>query len=141
MLINRLRYVKHILLILSILVLLASLKALIQKYIGFDPLERAWLDQGGAKTHIIATGTRYFSFFTDAGNLGSNMGMAGIVYGIITIYSSNRQTKIYYGIVALLGIYTMFLSGTRGAMAVPLGGLMLFGLISKKAHLVLSTFF
>lgn len=140
-LINRLRYVKHILLILSILVLLASLKALIQKYIGFDPLERAWLDQGGAKTHIIATGTRYFSFFTDAGNLGSNMGMAGIVYGIITIYSSNRQTKIYYGIVALLGIYTMFLSGTRGAMAVPLGGLMLFGLISKKAHLVLSTFF
>ena len=26
-------------------------------------------------------------------------------------------------------------------MAVPLGGLMLFGLISKKAHLVLSTFF
>ena len=28
------------------------------------------------------------------------MGMAGIVYGIITIYSSNRQTKIYYGIVA-----------------------------------------
>lgn len=69
------------------------------------------------------------------------MGMAGIVYGIITIYSSNRQTKIYYGIVALLGIYTMFLSGTRGAMAVPLGGLMLFGLISKKAHLVLSTFF
>lgn len=99
-LINRLRYVKHILFILSILVLLASLKALIQKYIGFDPLERAWLDQGGAKTHIIATGTRYFSFFTDAGNLGSNMGMAGIVYGIITIYSSNRQTKIYYGIVA-----------------------------------------
>lgn len=138
-LIDRLKYVKHIVFILSVLVLLAALKALIQKYIGFDPLEKAWLAQGGAKTHIIATGTRYFSFFTDAGNLGSNMGMAGIFYGIVAIYSSNRQTKIYYSIVALLGIYAMFLSGTRGAMAVPLGGLVLFGLISKKANLVIAT--
>lgn len=138
-LINRLKYVKQIVFILSVLVLLAVLKALIQKYIGFDSLERAWLAQGGAKTHIIAAGTRYFSFFTDAGNLGSNMGMAGVLYGIIALYTPDKRTKIYYTIVALAGIYAMFLSGTRGAMAVPLGGMFLFAMINKKISLMLVT--
>ena len=101
-LINRLKYVKQLVFILSILVLLAVLKTLIQKYIGFDSLEKVWLAQGGAKTHIIATGTRYFSFFTDAGNLGSNMGMAGVLYGIIAFYTPEKRYKIYYAIVASL---------------------------------------
>ena len=121
-LINRLRYVKHILLILSILVLLASLKALIQKYIGFDPLERAWLDQGGAKTHIIATGTRYFSFFTDAGNLGSNMGMAGIVYGIILLVNC-IQGGIATWIVVIFSLlnFLVFFLRSKGKMHLSVG--------------------
>lgn len=138
-LINRLKYVKQLVFILSILVLLAVLKTLIQKYIGFDSLEKVWLAQGGAKTHIIATGTRYFSFFTDAGNLGSNMGMAGVLYGIIAFYTPEKRYKIYYAIVASLGIYAMFLSGTRGAIAVPLGGMLLFALINKQVSMMLMT--
>lgn len=33
-----------------------------QKYIGFDSFETKWLNEGGATTHIIWSGVRYFSF-------------------------------------------------------------------------------
>lgn len=76
LLITRIKQVKIIILLYSILTLLAVGKAIMQKTIGFDSFEQAWLAGGGALTHIIGSGTRYFSFFTDAGNFGSNMGCA-----------------------------------------------------------------
>lgn len=133
------KYVKQLLFLLSILVLLASLKAIIQRFIGFDGTERQWLAEGGALTHIIASGTRYFSFFTDAGNFGSNMGFAGVVFGISAIYITEKRKRAYYAIIAVLAIYGMFLSGTRGAMAVPLGGLLLFCMLSKNFKLMTIT--
>ena len=50
-----------------------------QKFIGFDRGEQLWLNRGGALTHLIGSGTRYFSFFTDAGNFGSNMGCTSVI--------------------------------------------------------------
>ena len=138
-LITQYKYIKQLLFLLSILVILACIKALIQKYIGFDGTERQWLAEGGARTHIIATGTRYFSFFTDAGNFGSNMGFACVLFGISAIYTSNKNTRIYYTITAILALYALFMSGTRGAIAVPLGGLLLFCFISKKFSLMIAT--
>lgn len=140
-LISQYKYVKQLLFLLSILVLLAVFKALTQRYIGFDAVERQWLSEGGALTHIIATGTRYFSFFTDAGNFGSNMGFASVVFGISAIYTSEKKKRIYYITVALLALYSLFLSGTRGALGVPLGGLLLFCLINKRISLMLITAF
>lgn len=140
-LITQYKYVKQLLFLLSILVLLAAFKAIMQKYLGFDTAESRWLAEGSYRTHLLATGTRYFSFFTDAGNFGSNMGFAGIVFGISAIYTPERNRKIYYYFVAVLAIYGLFLSGTRGAMAVPLGGLMLFCMLSKKVKLMSITAF
>jgi len=99
-LVTQYKHVKQLLFLLSILVLLACIKAFMQKYIGFDGSEKQWLAEGGARTHIIATGTRYFSFFTDAGNFGSNMGFASVVFGISAIYTSNKNMRIYYIIIA-----------------------------------------
>lgn len=138
-LVTQYKHVKQLLFLLSILVLLACIKAFMQKYIGFDGSEKQWLAEGGARTHIIATGTRYFSFFTDAGNFGSNMGFASVVFGISAIYTSNKNMRIYYIIIALLALCGLFMSGTRGAIAVPLGGLLLFCLISKKFSLMAIT--
>ena len=132
LLITRIKQVKIIILLYSILTLLAVGKAIMQKTIGFDSFEQAWLAGGGALTHIIGSGTRYFSFFTDAGNFGSNMGCAGVVFGIIAFITPQKVSKIYYAIISLLSIYAMFLSGTRGAMIVPLGGLALYIIISKN---------
>ncbi len=54
--------VRWIITLLSIFSLSAALKAFAQKYIGFDYGELQWLNNGGALTHIIGYGTRYFSF-------------------------------------------------------------------------------
>ncbi len=124
--------VRWIITLLSIFSLSAALKAFAQKYIGFDYGELQWLNNGGALTHIIGYGTRYFSFFTDAGNFGSNMGCASLLFALMAIYVSKIGQRIYYFSVAIICLIAMFMSGTRGAMIVPIGGLMLYTLMSKN---------
>lgn len=129
---------KGILFIFSLFTVLAILKTLMQKYIGFDTYEVRWLNNGGATTHLIRSGTRYFSFFTDASNMGSNMGAASIILGISSLYMKNKAFKIYYVIVSLTSLYAMMLSGTRGAIIVPLAGLALYTVVSKQTRSILS---
>lgn len=127
------KIVKTLIFLLSIFTLTAIIKALMQKFIGFDNAERYWLQSSEAyKTHLLSSGTRYFSFFTDAGNFGSNMGCAGVLFGITAVYVKNIPTKIYYALISIGATYAMFLSGTRGAMIVPLGGLLLYTIMSKN---------
>lgn len=129
--------VKLIIFMLSIFALTAFLKVAMQKFVGFDRGEQLWLNRGGAITHLIASGTRYFSFFTDAGNFGSNMGCTGVIFTIVACFTKSNSLKIYYSIVAITSIYAMFLSGTRGAMIVPLGGLALFIVLSKNIKIII----
>lgn len=129
--------IKTLLFLYSLFTILAILKALMQKYIGFDSYENQWLNNGGATTHIIYSGIRYFSFFTDASNMGSNMGGAGVILGIASLYMKKRTLKIYYAIVAIASLYTMMLSGTRGAIIVPLAGLALYTVVSKQTKAML----
>ena len=128
---TRYKTLKTLLFLLSVLTLLAFGKALIQKYRGFDSYELEWLK--GNTTHIIHSGIRYFSFFTDASNLGSNMGAAILIFGISALHLRNRALSTYYIIVAFIATYTLFLTGTRGAIIVPLAGLALYTIISKQA--------
>lgn len=128
---------KTLLFIYSLFTVLAILKTLMQKYIGFDSYENQWLNNGGATTHIIYSGIRYFSFFTDASNMGSNMGGAGIILGISSLHMKNRTLKIYYLIVAIAALYAMMLSGTRGAIIVPLAGLALYTIVCKQTKAIL----
>ena len=131
--INHYQQIRRIIFLLSIFTLLAVTKALIQKFFGFDFAEERWLMESEAfKTHLLNTGTRYFSFYTDAGNFGSNMGFAGITFALITLSISGAGKKLYYAIISLLAFYAMFMSGTRGAIAVPLSALALYTIISKN---------
>ena len=130
--VNEFKQVKALLLLYSIFTLLAVVKCYMQKTFGFDYAEQAWLEEGSKSTHIIATGIRYFSFFTDAGNFGSNMGCAGIVFALVAFCINNKGLKVYYFIVSAFSIHAMMLSGTRGAMIVPLGGIALYIIISKN---------
>lgn len=126
------KQVKVIVILYSIFTLFAVLKALQQKFLGFDPFEQKWLNDGGALTHIILTGTRYFSFFTDAGNFGSNMGCASVFFFLLSLFTEKKNLKFYFVVVAALSGYGLFISGTRGAMIVPLGGLAMYILLSKN---------
>ncbi|MEG0011771.1 MAG: O-antigen ligase family protein [Muribaculaceae bacterium] len=132
LIIVRFKQVKIIIILYSILTIIAIAKAMMQKYLGFDFAEQRWLNEGGASTHLISTGTRYFSFFTDAGNFGSNMGCAAILFTIMAFYVQNKGLKIYFLIVAAISAYAMMMSGTRGAIIVPLGGLALYTIVSKN---------
>lgn len=136
-LVSSYKQVRVLLIILSIFSLLAIIKALIQKYIGFDETEMNWLIESESyRTHLLYNSTRYFSFFTDAGNFGSNMGMVATLFFIIFIYEKQSFLKLYYFITAALALYAMFMSGTRGAMFVPIGGLLLFTLLNKNFKLI-----
>ena len=124
-------HIHWLLLIWSIFILFAAFKGYWQKNHGFNERELYFLyELGGAKTHIIWSGIRYFSIFTDAANCGVHMGMAVIGFGISSIFTSNKILKLYYLIITVAAIYGMFISGTRAAIAVPMAGIFLFTLLS-----------
>lgn len=131
--VNKKKYLDYFIFTFSILTLLAVLKALIQKFIGFDYAEQLWLSMEGANTHIIRSGIRYFSFFTDAGNFGSNMGFTAFLFAVIGIYKSSKKLKTYYFAVSILSLYAMFISGTRGAVIVPMAGIMAYTVLTKNS--------
>jgi hypothetical protein len=111
--------------------ILATLKGTEQLFFGVDYAEQAWLNAGGAKTHILFGKLRVFSFLSDAGQFGGNQGYAGVVF-IIYSMAKKGLTKIFFLIVGLLGIYGMMISGTRGAIAVPLAGFMTYFILRKN---------
>ena len=118
--------------------ILATLKGIMQNTIGVDRFEKAWLDAGGAVTHIIFGKLRVFSFLSDAGQFGANQGYTAVVFSIIAFSVKNRKVKIFFLVTAILGIYGMLLSGTRGAISVPLTGFFLYAVIRKNRFVMIS---
>lgn len=117
---------KVFLMIWGILSLLGTLKGMQQLFLGVDPFEQRWLDNGGSLTHILFGKLRIFSFYSDAGQFGASQGHAAVVFGTLALYMKNDlRLKIFFLIVAMAGLYGMLISGTRGAIAVPaMGGIM-----------------
>lgn len=138
LIINNYKKVKRIIFIWSILTILAFIKVLIQKNFGFDFAEKRWLflDEG-ARTHIIYSGIRYFSFFTDAATFGCSMGFSFVTFLISAFGQKNQKHKIYYIFVALIALYSMFQSGTRVAIAIPFVGIASYLVLSKRVKIIL----
>jgi len=131
---------KRFLFIWAILSLTAVLKAFIQKTFGFDSGELYWLYVGGGSvTHIIYSGIRYFSFFSDAGNFGTGIAFSGVVFAISSLYFKGIGMKIFYLFTAAACIYGMLISGTRGALAVPFVAFTVFVLLSKNLRYITLT--
>ncbi|MEG1634563.1 MAG: O-antigen ligase family protein [Rikenellaceae bacterium] len=135
---KKLSQVKSILMLLSVLTLIGIAKALIQKHIGFDNTEWAMLNHGElSRTHLLASGTRYFSYYVSAGLFGAVMGHALVVFAIIAIYTKSKAKRTYFIIIALAALYGLMISGTRGALAVPAAGFLLFTLLSKRFKIMI----
>tara|TARA_R110002167_G_scaffold64434_4_gene182145 strand:+ start:17546 stop:19021 length:1476 start_codon:yes stop_codon:yes gene_type:complete len=115
--------------------LLATLKGTIQMLFGVDYAEQAWLDNGGAETHVLFGKLRVFSFFSDAGQFGGNQGYAGVVF-IIYSMAKKGLTKVFFLTVGILGLYGMMISGTRGSIAVPFAGFMTFFVLRKNVKVL-----
>lgn len=119
---------------------LASLKGIMQNTIGVDPFEKVWLESGGAITHILFGKLRMFSFMSDAGQFGANQAYAGVVFGILAGSVKSRKKQAFYLLTSVLGFYGMFLSGTRGAISVPMAGFGLYSVLRKNKFIMLAGF-
>lgn len=137
---TRFKLVKALLIAIAVLTIISFIKLMIQRFIGWDHYEITWLYSSDSyRTHLLRTGIRYFSTFSDAGNHGSNMGNVAIVYSIIFFYTKGQKIRWLYLVTAIMGVIGLFMSGTRGAMIVPLGGLVLFCLMNKSIKLTLTS--
>jgi hypothetical protein len=127
----------------GLLSILGTLKGIQQFQFGVDPFEQRWLNQGGAETHILFGKLRIFSFYSDAGQFGASQAHTAIVFGILAFFKkTNWKHKSFFLCVAFLGFIGMFISGTRGAIAVPaMGGLMFLILRKNIKILILGALF
>ncbi|WP_297087551.1 O-antigen ligase family protein [uncultured Draconibacterium sp.] len=115
----------------------AVLKGLMQKFIGVDPFEQAWLDEGNDSTHLLFGKLRVFSYYSDAGQFGAAMGHTGVVFSILGWHEKKSfKLKVFYLVVGFLGLYGMMISGTRGAIAVPIVGGALYFVLKKNIKIL-----
>lgn len=133
---------KHLLgffIIWGVMSFLGTLKGAQQLFFGVDPWEQAWLNKGAATTHILFGKLRVFSFYSDAGQFGAAQAHAGVVFGILALAKDrNFWLRAFFIIVSIGGIYGMFISGTRGAIAVPVMGGALYFLLKKNIYVMVA---
>ena len=120
-----------------IISILAALKAFVQKYIDCDSYEKIWLAQGGAVTHVLFGQLRAFSFYSDAGQFGAAMAHASLSSFILFTGPYAKWKKIILFVLFILFFWGYLVSGTRGAIAVFVGGFVLFLFLSKNFKLLI----
>lgn len=117
--------------------LLATVKGILQMQLGVDYAEQDWLNEGNYKTHVLFGKLRVFSFLSDAGQFGANQAYTSVVFTIYAMAVTGFRKKLFFRIVAIAGIYGMFISGTRGAMSVVLAGFLVFFILRKNIRVLL----
>ena len=60
------------------------------------------------------------------------------MFTILSLAQKDIKKKVFFLIVGILGIYGMFLSGTRGAISVPLAGFLLYFLLRGNKAIMIS---
>ncbi|MEZ0487045.1 O-antigen ligase family protein [Fibrella aquatica] len=111
---------------------LAALWGFKQQYISLEQAELNWLAAGAARTHILWGQLRSFSFYSDAGQFGSEM--AGVTLICIILLMAERRWYywgLYLGLVLLL-FWGFAVSGTRSSLFVMIGGFGAFLVLQRK---------
>jgi len=103
-----------------------------QLYLGVNHYEQMWLDAGAYKTHILFGRLRVFSFYSDAGQFGAAMGHILLVVLILSFGPIPLKQKLLYWGLSVFFFWCMAISGTRGAMFVPLSGIMVYLFLTKN---------
>ncbi len=125
----------------AVLSLLATLKGIMQIVYGADQWELQWLAGGNAKTHVLFGRLRAFSFMSDAGQFGANQAFSGVVAAIIATAMKEWKKKLFFIIVAIAAFYGMIISGTRGAISVPVAGFAVYFFLRKNKFILMLGFF
>ena len=75
---------------------------------------------------------------SDAGQFGANQAYSAVVATIVAFAGKNTRRRLFFLTVALLGFIGMFLSGTRGAISIPLAGFFLFFVLRKNVFVMVA---
>ena len=124
------RYIK----IWALLSLFSAIWTWKQQNIGLSPTETGFLYGGGRTTHLIQGGTliRYWSTFSDAAAYGCNAAAASLAFLIFGITSKIKKDKLFFIIIGILVIKSMFASGTRTAIFCIFAGFAVYIVLSKS---------
>ncbi len=119
---------------LSVLGVLWAMK---QDIIGVSEAESQWLAAGPYQTHILWGKLRKFSYYFDAGTFGAAMGHVSIVALILFLGPYARKRKYAFLAIGITSFYAMMLSGTRGALAVPIIGAVTYLIMVRRVKLLI----
>lgn len=125
--------IELLLIVWSVFVLIFTMKGYWQKNHGFSQKDLYFLfSLGGWRTHIIWSGIRFFSCFSDAANYGVHAAMSSVIFAISAFFVKAKWMRVYFIIIAVCGLYGMGISGTRSAMGVVMGGMLMVTIIAKN---------
>ena len=134
--------IELLLIVWSVFVIIFTIKGYWQKSHGFSSKDLHFLfSMGGARTHIIWSGIGYFSCFTDAANYGVHCAMATVVFTISAFFVDSKWKRIYFLCIAMGGLYGVGISGTRAAMGVIMGGMLMITILAKNWKALLAGIF
>lgn len=108
---------------LIVLSLIGTAWGLKQQIFGVDAAEYRWLyDENHHEEHLLHGVLRVFSFYSDAGAFGASQAMMSLMCGILCTGPFSNKKKLWYLFCAVAFLVGFGISGTRGALAVPLAG-------------------
>ncbi|RDC56193.1 O-antigen ligase domain-containing protein [Pedobacter chinensis] len=108
-----------------------------QFYLGISGGEQQWLNAGNDYTHIINGTLRVFSMYSDAGQFGASQAIIAVIALVLAMGPFSFGKRIIFGLVALICLYGMALSGTRGALFALVSGLFFALLLSKNFKILI----
>ncbi|GAB3295209.1 O-antigen ligase family protein [Hymenobacter humi] len=116
---------------------LGTLYGIKQKVLGVDEMEQYWLDSGAAVTHLIWGQLRAFSFYSEAAQFGSSEAHVALICAILALGPFSWKKRALLAGVALLLLYGMLISGTRGAFFVLAMGAFVYLVLSKRVSILI----
>jgi len=116
---------------------LATLYGVKQLYIGLTGGERQWLDAGNNVTHILGGKLRAFSIYSDAGQFGASQAIMAVIAMVLAMGPFSITKRLIFGAIALLMLYGMAISGTRGALFALVSGLAYALFLSKNFKMLI----
>lgn len=91
--------------------------------------------------HISSGRVSAISCFSDAANYGVHAAMSAVVFAISAFFVESKWLRIYFLCIAVGGLYGMGISGTRAAMGVIMGGMLMITVIAKNWKALLAGIF
>ncbi len=132
------KYLDQFLNIIGLVSVFGCLWGFRQMLFGTDAAEDHWLyAEGHEDEHILHGVLRVFSFYSDAGQFGASQAMMSLVFGLICLGPISWSKRIYYGLISIMCFLGFAISGTRGALAVPAAGVLMYLIVSKNFRILI----